>query len=149
MTGVVDWSGRIYGRLLLLYPADLRRDFGAEMAFVFGEDLAAARREAGAAGVLRVWRNALREVLRIALPPLLARPIVAVPAVSFAVNFLWSSFEVLLASFGRPAPHAHTDPWYLMVLGFALMSLISAAISALACVGRNRPAITSLDLRQG
>jgi hypothetical protein len=147
MTGVVDWSGRLYGRLLLLYPADLRREFGAEMALVFGEDLAAAFREAGAAGVLRVWRNAVREVLRIALPPLMAKPIVAVPVFSFAVNFLWSSFEMLVASFGRPAPHAHAAPWYLMVLGFALMSLISAAISAAACIGRNRPVVTSLGLR--
>lgn len=88
MTNLVDWNDRIYGRLLLLYPADLRRDFGAEMAFVFSEDLAVARREAGAAGMLRVWRNTLRELLCLALPPLAAKPVVAVPVLSFAVNFL-------------------------------------------------------------
>lgn len=149
MIAVVDWSGRIYGRLLLLYPAKLRRDFGAEMVFVFGEEMAAARRESGALGVLRVWRNALREVLRIALPPLMGKPIVAVPALSFAVNFLWSSFELLLASFSHPAPHPHAAPWYLMLVCFAFTSLISAAISAAVCIGRNRPVVTSLGLRQG
>lgn len=145
MTGV-HWSGRIYGRLLLLYPAELRREFGAEMAFVFGEDLAAARREAGAAGVFSVWCHTLRELLRIALPPLAAKPIVAVPALSFAVNFLWSSFELLLASFAHPARHRGAPPWYLMLVCFVLTSLISAAISAAACIGRKRPAITSLGL---
>ena len=47
-------SSRIYGRLLALYPQDLQRDYAADMAFVFAEDLAAARREDGVRGVFRV-----------------------------------------------------------------------------------------------
>ena len=39
MTHALPLSLRIYDRLLVLYPEDLRRDHGAEMALVFAEDL--------------------------------------------------------------------------------------------------------------
>src|SRR5205807_1636717 len=59
MTDALVLSSRLYRRMLILYPEDLRRDYGAEMALVFADDLAAARRERGMRGVVRVWRCAL------------------------------------------------------------------------------------------
>jgi hypothetical protein len=56
MTNAPPLSSRLYDRLLGLYPEDLRRDFGADMALVFAEDLDTARREAGLRGVIRMWR---------------------------------------------------------------------------------------------
>jgi hypothetical protein len=97
MTNALVGSSRLYRRLLVFYPEDLRRDFGAEMALVFAEDLSAARREDGWRGFLRVWGCALDEFVRLALPGCLASPVVRVPAVWFAVSSVIMSFEMLLA----------------------------------------------------
>jgi hypothetical protein len=86
MTDTLPLSSRIYNRLLVLYPEDLRRDYGPEMALVFAEDLDAARRDAGMRGVIRVWRCALGEFLRFALPGCASSPAVRVPAVWFALS---------------------------------------------------------------
>ena len=64
MTNASALNSRIYGRLVELYPEDLRREYGDEMIFVFAEEL----RDANFARALRVWRNALSEFLRLALP---------------------------------------------------------------------------------
>jgi hypothetical protein len=42
MNSFLSFSSRVYCGMLTLYPEDLRRDFGAEMAGVFAEDLADA-----------------------------------------------------------------------------------------------------------
>ena len=97
MTNVLDWSARIYGRLLVLYPEDLRRDHGSEMALVFAEDLDAARRQSGLGGVLRVWRCALGETVRFTLPVLAANPVFRVPASAFAFTLAAGIGEMTLA----------------------------------------------------
>jgi hypothetical protein len=78
-------SSRIYSRMLAFYPDDLRRNFAADMASVFAEDLAAARRESGIRGALRVWRWTAFEFLRLALPSWIATPAVRVRAISIAL----------------------------------------------------------------
>jgi hypothetical protein len=84
MTGFLPLSSRIYSGILLLYPEDLRRDFGADMASVFAEDLAEAWTTRGFRGAGRVWFGTLGEVIRIALPRQLEKPAIAVPVASFA-----------------------------------------------------------------
>jgi len=106
MTGALTLSSRIYCRLLDFYPEDLRRKFGAEMAGLFAEDLDAARREAGVLGVIRVWRCALSEFLRFALPSCASRPAVRVPAISCGLFIALMSGEMAL----RQASHAPTLP---------------------------------------
>jgi hypothetical protein len=90
-------SLRLYTRLLALYPADLRRDFGAEMALVFADDLETARRDAGMRGVWRVWRVALCECVRFALPELASHAVVRVSAVYFLMSTVVMAGEMYLA----------------------------------------------------
>ncbi len=86
MTNAVPLRSRLYGRLLVLYPEDLRRDYGVEMALAFAEDLDTARRDAGLRGVIRVWRCALVEFMRFALPGCASSPAFRVPAISVAFS---------------------------------------------------------------
>jgi hypothetical protein len=81
MTPSLQWSLRAYARLLVLYPEDLRREFGADMLEAFADDLGGAR---GIAGTLSVWRSAARELMHIALPAWFDTPAVMVPLLSAA-----------------------------------------------------------------
>jgi hypothetical protein len=67
----------IYRKLLLLYPQDLRRQFGAEMTLAFTEDIENM-------GARRVWWCAIREVMTVALPDQRSNRSVLVPVFSFA-----------------------------------------------------------------
>ena len=143
MTHALPLSSRIYARLLVLYPEDLRRDFGAEMALVFAEDLAAARREAGMRGVIRVWRCALGEFVRFALPGHASSPAVSVPAIWFALSSVIMSAEVAMAL--RHSPHA-PRPFHALCAALLLPSMTAPLMSLAimwACRGN---AITSLGL---
>jgi hypothetical protein len=51
-----------------MYPRDLRRKFGPEMADVFADQIWAAWSEGGTAEALRVWRVALWELITVGLP---------------------------------------------------------------------------------
>jgi len=86
MSDVLRLSSRIYAQLLNFYPEDLRCGHGAEMALVFDEDLAAAQRDHGMRGVLRVWRWTAGEFLRLALPGWICSPAVRVPVMSIALS---------------------------------------------------------------
>ena len=126
MTKSADRSARLYGRLLLLYPDDLRRDYGAEMILAFHGDIESARRDAGVRGVLRVWRCAASEVLRLALPAQLASPAVLVPALLFAFTFVTISFEMMLA-----LRHAHPSAstfFRAIMPAFPLLSFVTPVI---------------------
>jgi hypothetical protein len=96
MTNLLSVSSRLYRRLVALYPEDLRRDFADEMMLVFADDLAAARREAGLRGVLRVWRCCIGEFLRFALPGHASNPALRVPAIAVAFGFASLGAEVVL-----------------------------------------------------
>jgi hypothetical protein len=82
-SAVLEVSHKVYARSLVLYPSELRRDFGAEMVEVFDEQISEAYSRSGLPGLLRVWFSATREFAAIALPGRLAErmlPIVAVTA---------------------------------------------------------------------
>jgi hypothetical protein len=137
-----DWNARIYSRILTLYPDDLRRDFGMEMALLFAEDLAAARLEAGISGVLRVWRCALREVFQLALPHRVSNPAVVVPGISFVLSlvpFTMSMMGRLLHLYGEPV----SAPLLARAIEWALLPSAAAAIVSYASVRicARRPAI--------
>jgi hypothetical protein len=85
-------SARIYGWLVAFYPEDLRRDFGEEMVLVFAEEL----RDAGLAGAVRVWRRALVEFVRLALPNCVANPALRVPAIMLAFCAFSVGIDLLL-----------------------------------------------------
>jgi hypothetical protein len=143
MTNVSSLSSRLYGRLLLLYPEDLRRDYGADMALVFGEDLHAARQEAGIWGAIRVWRCALAEFFRIALPGCASSPAVCVPAIWLAMSTVTLSAQLAMAL--RHSPH--TPGLFNAILAALLMPASGTPLVSVAvwiCGGGNT--ITSLDL---
>ncbi len=81
-SGVLEVSRKIYARSLVLYPSELRRDFGAEMIEVFDEQVSEAYSRRGFPGFLRVWFSAMQEFVAIALPSRLAERVVPIVAVT-------------------------------------------------------------------
>jgi hypothetical protein len=137
MTNYLPLSSRLYGRLLVLYPEDLRRDYGAEMALAFAEDLDTARREAGIRGAIRVWGCALGEFLRFALPGRATSSAVRVPAITLAL------FTGMTMGF---LPGALREPFRMILVlplfGAPFIALLSLwacrgdAIISLGCSGQ-------------
>lgn len=64
---LVGLSDRLYRALLLACPPAFRKAYGAEMAQVFRTSCREAGRASGAAGVLRLWAPALRDLAVTAL----------------------------------------------------------------------------------
>jgi hypothetical protein len=137
MTTPLPLSSRIYQCLLALYPADLRRYYGAEMALVFTDDLDAARREHGLSGVVRVWRQTVGEFLRLALPGCLSNSGMRVPAITCLVTFA----SLLAGATPRVAPIP------LQLLSLALLPTSTLPIVVLLCLWACRgPSVDSLHL---
>jgi hypothetical protein len=130
MTRFLCWSLRAYRRLLMLYPEDLRRDFGAEMLEAFEDDLSAECTAQSIGGAIRVWRIALRETIQIGLPAWLQNPAVAVPAISAAMYIVTQSSLILIIRRAtrlnlRPADATPLDTLFAVALGAALTALTS------------------------
>ncbi|MGA9389088.1 MAG: hypothetical protein WBV69_01455 [Candidatus Sulfotelmatobacter sp.] len=93
-SAVLEVSHKVYARSLVLYPSELRRDFGAEMVEVFDEQVSDAYSRSGFPGFLCVWFSAIREFVTVAFPSRLADravPIVAVTA-AFAVMMWFAGY---------------------------------------------------------
>lgn len=122
------WSLRAYQRLLILYPEDLRRDFGPDMLEAFANDLAVGR-------AVRVWRIALRELIHIGLPGWLRIPAVAVPLLS-AAAVVFSQLPLLIVTVAR------RDALVAITIEAAL-----AALTSFVAVHRwKRASLISLDI---
>jgi hypothetical protein len=76
----------VYEALLIFYPPDVRRRFGAEMAEVFEALMHDAVIEHGLRGTVSLWRSALWELLTVALPLRLASNAVMAGAISLLVS---------------------------------------------------------------
>jgi|SRR6185312_9770022 len=76
MTGDFRKSRLLYDVLLLAYPHDFRQRFGAEMAMTFSEQVQDEWRRNSLAGIVRVWRSALWELISLAVPLQCQRSIV-------------------------------------------------------------------------
>jgi hypothetical protein len=83
MNRFIRLSSYIYSGILVLYPVDLRRDFGDEMTDVFAQDLAEMWHSRRLIGALSVWRRALWEVTSIAVPAQIVNSAVIAPTISF------------------------------------------------------------------
>jgi len=138
MTSFLRWSAAAYGKLLILYPEELRREFAAEISLVFDEDVADAWRERGAVGVSQVWWCALCEVMRIALPSQFANPDVAVPVIAFALNIAMLGAELVLASRHAPATAVHGPLLRDAIRRIVLLPSAAHAIVAFAVVRLSR-----------
>ena len=143
--GLLVRSARIYEKLLFLYPQDLRREFGAEMALAFADDLESAWGDARLAGVAQIWWYALRELLTVALPGQTSNPCILVPALSFAGVSLVQAGELFVA-FHRVA-HVDVD---ILLDGIRLVvllpSVLSAMVSLVVTLFYARCSLTTLQL---
>ncbi|HEX4135862.1 MAG TPA: hypothetical protein VHY84_14705 [Bryobacteraceae bacterium] len=129
MTRLLRWSLRAYRGLLIVYPDNLRRDFGPEMLEAFTSDLSSECAAHGIRGAIRVWRITLREVIRIALPALLRTPAVVVSGLSAAACFI-SQSPLLIMTIRREAQRSLL-PGDATSLDAVLALAIGAAITAL------------------
>lgn len=142
------WSLRAYRRLLILYPDDLRRDFGQEMLEAFAQDLSAECAARGVKGATRVWRITLREAIRIGLPAWLQIPSVAVPALSAAAVVV-SQSPLLIMTIGREAPlrfHPGDATPLDALYALAIDAVVTALTSFVAVYPWKRASLISLDI---
>ena len=100
----MTFSSRLYRKTLLLYPADLRREFGEDMTATFAEDLS---NSVGIARKLRVWWCCLMDVLRIAIPAQKENPLVMVPLVAFFSVTTWDAVALGGAFWHGEPPFGH------------------------------------------
>ena len=146
MSGILRLSTRAYGGVLLLYPADLRRDFGPEIRELFSEDLNDAWQSNGLTGVLRVWWCAFCEFLRIALPGMASNPAFAVPVVAFAFDAVVMSFQVAAVLSHHPLILASGLSFREEVLLRVLLPSTVTGFTALAAVHSGKVRVLSLNL---
>lgn len=104
MTRWLRFSSWIYRAILLLYPDDLRLDFGAEMTEVFTEDLARAWLRRGPSGVAAVWCCAASEIVSVAIPERLENPAVRARAVSVALHIAVMGGIIAIGTFSQAMP---------------------------------------------
>ena len=62
VSAVLEVSRKVYATSLVLYPNELRREFGAEMVEVFDEQVSEAYSRSGFPGLLRAWSSATAEL---------------------------------------------------------------------------------------
>jgi hypothetical protein len=75
-----------YRSLLWLYPPGLRREYGSEMAEVFGQLLLVEWTRRGKPGVAAAGFRALGEVFTVAIPGQLSSDWVILACLSLAIN---------------------------------------------------------------
>jgi hypothetical protein len=84
MTGNFQKSRLLYGLLLLAYPHDFRQRFGTEMVITFSDQVQSEWERNSLAGVVRVWRSVLWELISLAVPLQLQRSMVVAVLLSSA-----------------------------------------------------------------
>jgi hypothetical protein len=127
-----------YRSLLILYPDDLRREFGHDMLDAFMDDLSAERSIKGA---IRVWHITLREVIRIGFPAWLQIPAVAVPALSSAMAIVTQSPLLIMTVVGKE----DASPLYALS-AIAIGAALTALTSFVAVYRWKRASLIALDL---
>jgi hypothetical protein len=152
---MIDWQRRLvrricrssYSGLLRLCPAELRREFGAEICTVFTEDFDDTWHTRGLAGALDLWRYAACEVIRMALPGLSANPAIAVPALAVGLNILVIGTEVLIYLIYVDPPGASRQSSAFWIGGAIVgCTSILAALTAVATVHGRNSMVVSLGL---
>jgi hypothetical protein len=148
MTRFFRWSLHAYRAVLILYPEDLRRDFGPEMLDAFAEDLSNQCASHRFKGGIRVWRVALAEVLAIALPAWLQVPAIAVPLLSAAASIVSQSPMLIMTiqresqRISRPGDPTIRDALVAVATG----AVITALTSFIAVYRRRGSGLLSLSI---
>jgi len=145
MRRVLPLSSWLYERLLALYPEDLRRDFGGEMAWAFADDIETAWCQRRTIGVILIWWCAVRELLTVALPGQVSNPCILAPALSFALAASTQSAELCLALHQA----THVDPAMLsdqILLAVLLPGFLNACVAFIVTRFYARSSIIALQL---
>jgi hypothetical protein len=58
-----ELSVSLYKRLLVLYPADLRNDYGHQMIQLFSDSCCDAQHRSGIFGLMRVWLSTMQDIV--------------------------------------------------------------------------------------
>ena len=87
-SGILAVSHNVYETSLVLYPSDLRREFGAEMVEVFDNQVSEAYSRGGFPGLLRVWFRVISEFVTTALPARIAGRMVPIVGVTAALALI-------------------------------------------------------------
>jgi hypothetical protein len=147
MTRFLRWSLRAYRTLLIVYPDDLRRDFGQEMLEAFEHDLSVECGAHSIKGAIRVWRITLREAIRIGLPAWLQIPAVAVPALSAATAIVSQSPLLIMAMRREAQPGFHAGHAIIDALvAISIEAAITAVTSFVAVYRWKRDRLIILNL---
>ena len=88
VSAILEASRKVYQMSLVLYPSELRREFGAEMVEVFEKQLSEAWSRTGCSGLIRVWFSATREFATVALPARLAERMIPIVAITAAMALM-------------------------------------------------------------
>ncbi len=87
---ILDISHQVYESSLIVYPRDLRGDFGNDMIEVFDEQAWEEYSRRGFSGLLSVWFRAMREIVTVAFPGRLVEHAIPIFAVTATLAFmLW------------------------------------------------------------
>lgn len=127
MNALLIRSVRLYERLLLLYPRELRCEFGSEMILAFADDLEAAWGDARIAGVAQIWWYALCEMVTVALPGQQSNPSIIVPAWSFGVTAVTQSAELWIGT--HQAQRVEYLSLFNSILLIVMPSLLNACVA--------------------
>jgi hypothetical protein len=87
-SAILEVSRKVFATSLVLYPDELRSEFGAEMVEVFDEQVSEAYFRSGLPGLVRVWFSAIREFVTIALPGRVAKRMVPIVGVTLALALM-------------------------------------------------------------
>ena len=95
MTGNFRKSRLLYGLLMLAYPHDFRQRFGTEMVMTFCDQVQSEWERNRLAGVVRVWRSVLWELVSLAVPLQLQRSMVVAVLLSSVGSsaMFWAVFR--------------------------------------------------------
>jgi hypothetical protein len=122
-------NARIYSILLSLYPAELRKDFGAEMVQVFLEDLEDSARTRGFFGAARVWRRSLKELLAIALPAFATQREIAVALMMYVLQEIYLGGIMVMAARHTSDVPKSIGPGIIFVMLYGLIPAFTAFVA--------------------
>ncbi|MFB3923444.1 MAG: hypothetical protein ACE145_17115 [Terriglobia bacterium] len=97
----VSLSNRVFRRLVVLYPPDLYRQFGDELADVFSQQVELAWQEGSWRGIAATWMRVVEDCAAVSLPYFAAR--LAVPMLTATTSA--TLFALVLWAVDPNLPH--------------------------------------------
>jgi hypothetical protein len=122
---------RVYGLLLLAYPAEFRREYGPQMTQVFRDCCRDQLRQAGKFGLVRVWSHTLVDLIQTALKERMA----SVGKENSVMNnlrrdavALFGSVAIIVVAFFALQYGRTNQVFSILMLGFILDAIVTAGV---------------------